>query len=457
MRRMIVHARTARRQLARLPLEWKLAVFLLVFSGLFMSGFFDSLIIQVLGFREVDRNIRIAIAAVLAGTVGLMAMAAVALPTSREYRTRKRPAFERTLMIFPLLTPVWVAVGVVNRWPETYIIGDIFLLNIMPLTYYVLTRRPLPQPMSFFRWLYAMMIVLAIVGCVMVFSHNLFGGRSHKLSVDAGLTPLFYILVKANPAPLELALVPIIVTAAILTSKRGTWAGLVFFIVLALILRPGTNRLARIFMALLVVAAGAWTLNEARPDLYGHAVTLLSARVAETREDISDEGGELAAEGGGRMSEILGVYDTIVQRRTPVDWTLGLGLGSIVQARGGRERHHVHSTPAAFLARTGFIGLGLWVVFNAQVVAFLWRHYRRPQREWYRGQLCLWLGLWLSMMLFSLKSQAFWGSALGGIQLAYMYHLCRASEANAPVPARHAPSPARIRRGRPPAMTAEPT
>jgi len=40
-------------------------------------------------------------------------------------------------------------------------------------------------------------------------------------------------------------------------------------------------------------------------------------------------------------------------------------------------------------------------------------------------QLLFWTGLWISASLFSLKSLAFWGSLAGGIQLAYLAHLCR--------------------------------
>jgi hypothetical protein len=65
------------------------------------------------------------------------------------------------------------------------------------------------------------------------------------------------------------------------------------------------------------------------------------------------------------------------------------------------------------------------MLFQGFVLVELFRRSLRPPSEWHRLQFYFWLGLWISATIFSLKSLSFWGSVLGGIQLAYLSHLCR--------------------------------
>src|SRR5690606_3439281 len=106
----------------------------------------------------------------------------------------------------------------------------------------------------------------------------------------------------------------------------------------------------------------------------------------------------------------------------------GLGLGAIVTARGGRTRHHIHSTWGAFFARTGLVGTLMWTWFAFGVLYYLAKRLRNGQPEWYRLQLTFWIGLQITALIFSIKSQAFWGSGIGAVQLAYMYHLGRTAD-----------------------------
>lgn len=147
-------------------------------------------------------------------------------------------------------------------------------------------------------------------------------------------------------------------------------------------------------------------------------------------QDISrGPGSDLAPEAGGRAGEVYGVFDTITARQNPLDWATGLGLGAIVQARGGRERHHVHSTPAAFLARTGLIGVFLWLSFSLIVWWQLLVYLLRTKDVWLRTQFGFWLGIWSIGLVFSLKSLAFWGAVPAAIQVAYFLHLFRVADA----------------------------
>ena len=412
----------------RLPLEWRIGLLLMLAASFFMSGFFDSLVIQVMGERQVSREIRIAVAVGLAGLLGMMALVSFFATVPRDYAARERPAFEWPLKIFLLLTPFWAVAGFINQWPVTYVMGDVFLLSLLPLTYFTLTRRPLTRPRYVFAWIYGLMLLLAIVSSCFVFWHNLVGMQKDKMSVDAALVPIFYTMLKASPTLFELALLPIFVLAAIITTKRSTWAGIIVFVAMALMLRPGMKRSLRLLLVVGAMGGIVIVVQDQKPEWIEHASGLLSYRWEETQEDFSSESGDLGSAAGGRMGEVFGVIDTIQERRNPIDWVTGLGLGAIVQARGGRERHHIHSTPATFLARTGLVGLVLWLSFAFLVLMYIIKYARRQHPEWYRVQLYLWLGLWVSMLIFSLKSQAFWGSAVGGIQLAFIYHVCRMSE-----------------------------
>lgn len=408
-----------------LPIEWRIGISLLITASILSSGLFDTVMIQVLGFREVDRQIRIMVALVLAAHLGLMLLTSIFQPVPNEYKRRQRPAFEIPLKGFLLLLPVWALAGIINRWPITYVLGDIFLLAIMPLTYFALTRRPMDRPRQFFKWLYALMLVLAVASCWIVIQHNIIDGNRHKMSVDAVVPPTFYIMLKTFPHPAEILLIPFFIICALLTSKRSTWASLALFICLALVLRPGIRRSVRLLLATAAIALTVLILMDTHPQWVQQGVSLVSYRWEETKEDLTSDRGEFGKSSGGRMSEALGVVDTIRDRRNPVDWVTGLGLGAMVQARGGRLRHHVHSTPMAFLARTGVPGLLMWSAFMFLVLHFLWRSLHPRMTEWYRVQVLFWIGIWMTTMLFSLKSQMFWGSAAGGITLAYSYHVCR--------------------------------
>jgi hypothetical protein len=412
-----------------MPPEWKVAIAMLCFAGLFASGFFDTLYIQVLGKQEVDRAIRIAVAVIIALFLLVMGLAAYSRGVPREYRRRQRPFFEWPMKFLLYLTPLWLAVGIVNGWEITYVAGDLFLILVMPATYFILVRRPLHDPKQVFNWLYGMMLLMAILSSALVFYHNLISGYKHKMSVDAAVLPTLYIMLKSSPSVIELLMVPFFLIAAVLTTKRGTWAALIVMISFALLARPGVKRPLRIALILLMIGGIYFVVEDERPDWILHTQTLVGARIKETQEDLGGEKGDLSSSSGGRMGEIFGVYDTIVERRSPLDWVTGLGLGAVVQARGGRLRHHVHSTPATFLARTGIIGLTLWLISTFAVLFFLVRYWRRCQKEWFRVQLLFWMGLWMSGMILSIKAQAYWGSAIGGLQVAYIYHLCRASEA----------------------------
>lgn len=429
----------------RLPLEWKIGISLLITASILSSGLFDTVMIQVIGMREVDRQIRIMVALVLAAHLGLMMLTSFFQTVPSDYRRRPRPAFEIPLKLILMFLPVWAVAGLINRWPLTYVIGDIFLLAIMPLTYFALTRRPMNNPRQFFKFLYALMLILAVASCWLVIQHNIIDGNRHKMSVDAVVPPTFYIMLKSMPHPAELILIPIFIVCALLTSKRSTWASLALFICLALVLRPGLRRSFRLLLAGGVIALAGLILMDTHPQWVQHGVSLVSYRWEETKEDLTSERGEFGSMSGGRMSEALGVIDTIRSRRNPVDWVTGLGLGAMVQARGGRLRHHIHSTPMAFLARTGVPGLILWVLFMVLVFHFLWRSVRPGMPEWYRVQVLFWIGIWMTTMLFSLKSQMFWGSAAGGITLAYSYHVCRLGSAPAEKPAER-PTPLLRRR-----------
>jgi hypothetical protein len=401
------------------------ATLLIVAAAFLTTGIVDTFVIQVMGRQEVDRSFRIAVAGLLAGLVVLSAVAAWSRPVPAWYAALPPMPWRRWLVAIVVLAPLWLIVGFVNQWPPTYLVGDLFLVTILPLTYLALTRAPLEEPWLVFRWLYGSIYALAIVSTLLVVYHNVWQGSRDKMSLDAVVLPIFYTVLRDAPGWLELAMLPVFVLSALLTTKRSTWAGIIIVTVLALLLRPGLRRPVR----LAGVAAGAallvWVAAVHQPELVEHSRTSIERRWAETLVDLSGTGdSDLSPEQGGRAGEVFGVYDTIVARNNPVDWAWGLGLGAIIQARGGRERHHVHSTPAAFLARTGVIGLGLWLAFSFAVLATLYRHFRRSTLPpWYRTQFAFWLGVWAMGLFFSLKSQAFWGSVAGGVQLAYIHHL----------------------------------
>lgn len=417
-------------QPAPIPVEWKCGITIVLLASFLMSGFFDALMIQVLGFPEVDRQIRILIAGLFTGMAVLTAIAAYSRP--RVLTHREKPAWELPLIIILTLIPFWGLIGLINQWPITYVAGDVFMLGIMPAIYFTLTRRPLDNPRPVFSWLYGLMVFNAVIGAALVFYHNVYMGNMHKMSVDSAIPPLFYIILKQSPGFLEFLLVPFFIAAGVVTSKRSTWAGIIIAIVLAIALRPGMRRPVRVALIALILAGGVWVTLQLEPNLGQHSRDLIERRWQETLVDLSgEEGSDLNLESGGRAGEIVGVIDTITHRNIPVDWISGLGLGAIVEARGGRTRHHIHSTPAAFLARTGIAGLALWLTFALLVLSDLIKRAFRVQDEWERIQFLFWTGLWISMLIFSIKSQAFWGSVAGGVQLAYLYHLINYSDMRA--------------------------
>ncbi|MEO8377643.1 MAG: hypothetical protein ABI579_08220 [Candidatus Sumerlaeota bacterium] len=420
----------------RLRPEWRIGIGLLLFAGVFVSGFFDTLIIQVLGKHEVDRDVRVMIAAIITVFLTMMTLATISSRPAHAYRKRPRPFYEWVLKAILVFTPVWLAAGVINQWPITYVLGDAFLITVFPLTYFILVRHPLEDVKRVFNWIYGIMIFMAILSSALVIQHNLIEGYQHKMSVDAAVVPTLYIMLKGSPTWTEVLLIPFFVISAALTSKRSTWGAMIIAIFASLMLRPGVKRSARFIFILAIVAGICLIVIDQKPDWAEHTQMLLTNRMEETRQDLTSDRGDLASGSGGRMGEVFGVYDTYEMRQSPIDWATGLGLGAIVHARGGRTRHHVHSTPAAFLARTGILGLCLWVVFVFAVFVFLYKHLKRVRGEWLRAQLYFSLALWISGAIFSLKSQAFWGSVGGGFQLAYMYHLMRMIEAESPAPAR---------------------
>ncbi|MCC7392154.1 hypothetical protein IT571_07325 [Candidatus Sumerlaeota bacterium] len=408
----------------------------MLFAGVFVSGFFDTLIIQVLGKQEVDREVRMIIASVITIFLTMMTLATISSRPPRDYRQRERPFFEWPLKAIVAFTPMWFVAGIINEWPITYILGDVFLIIVMPLTYFILTRHPLHDPKRIFNWIYGIMIFMAVLSSALVVKHNLIDGYQHKMSVDAAVVPTLYIMLKSSPTWGEVLLIPFFILSAALTSKRSTWGAMIIALAMALVLRPGVKRWARV--AFIGVAVGGIILivADTRPEWIDHTQSLMANRLQETREDFTSERGDLGSASGGRMGEVFGVYDTYEMRENPVDWVTGLGLGAIVHARGGRTRHHVHSTPAAFLARTGVVGLALWVLFVLSVLVYLARHVKRVRTEWLRVQLYFAIAIWISGMVFSLKSQAFWGSVGGGFQLAYIYHVMRMIQLESPAPVR---------------------
>ncbi|MCC6547494.1 hypothetical protein IT570_10040 [Candidatus Sumerlaeota bacterium] len=450
----------AARPRASLRPEWRVGIGMLLFAGVFFSGFFDTLIIQVLGKQEVDREVRMIVAAVITVFLTLMTLCAVSSRPAREYRLRERPFFEWPLKAMIAFTPIWLVAGIINQWPITYVLGDVFLISVLPIAYFALVRHPLLHPKRVFNWIYGIMIFMALLSSVLVIYHNVLEGYRHKMSVDAAVIPTLYIMLKGSPTWAEVLLVPLFIISAVLTSKRSTWGAMVIVMAMALVLRPGVKRWFRVVMIAAVIGGVYLVVADEKPEWIDHTQTLLTNRLEETRYDLTNERGDLGKSSGGRMGEIFGVYDTYMMRDSPIDWVTGLGLGAIVHARGGRTRHHVHSTPAAFLARTGVIGLTLWLIFIFSVLAFILSHVRRARSEWLRVQAYFALAVWVSGMVFSIKSQAYWGSAGGGLQLAYIYHIVRMIKAESPAPVRTAIGRVRAPRARqelPPRVPAAPT
>lgn len=412
-----------------LPWEWRWAIIIMLSAALLMSGFFDSLWIQVMRQGEVPRNIRIAIAIFF--TV-LLVFAAATAWTSRVpdwWKARSRAPWDWPLIGILLLAPVTFIVGFVNRWPATYLIGDLFLLTIMPITYFTMKRRPLSNPRLIFAWLYGLMIFSALISAGLVVYHNIVEGARDKMSLDAALAPIFYIMLKSKASPWEMILLPILIIASLMTTKRSTWAGIVMVFVIAMAMRPGIKRSIRLVLIAIGCVLLIWVAMEYRPDLVEHSQVSIERRWSETVHDLSGEAGsDLNPASGGRGGEVFGVFDTISARQNPLDWVTGLGLGAIVQARGGRERHHIHSTPAAFLARTGLVGLFFWASFSAIVWVSLLRYTFRTKEPWLRTQFAFWLGIWTLGLVFSVKSLAFWGSFPAAIQVAYFLHLMRVAD-----------------------------
>lgn len=413
-----------------LPIEWKFAILMMISGALLMSGLFDTFWIQVMRWGEVPREVRAGIAVLFTLLLAGAAAFAWYIRPPAWWRRARRAPWDWTLKGFLILAPVFFIVGAVNRWPLTYLIGDLFLLTIFPLTYFTMVRRPLPDPRRVFSWIYGLMILVALVSAVLVVYHNLLSRAHDKMSLDAALGPIFYILLKNRPGPLELLLLPLLILASLLTTKRSTWAGILMVALLAFAFRPGVGRPLRLLFAGLSAAIIVHLFAAYQPDLVAHSFLSVERRWEETMEDLSRRpGSDLAPDAGGRAGEVYGVFDTIRTRQNPLDWATGLGLGAIVQARGGRERHHVHSTPAAFLVRTGVAGVFLWLSFSLIVWWQLAVYLLRTKDRWLRTQFAFWLGIWSIGLVFSLKSLAFWGAVPAAIQVAYFLHLFRVADA----------------------------
>lgn len=414
----------------RLPWEWKLAIVMMLSAALLMSGLFDSFWIQVLDKREVPRELR----KVIAGFFTLLLVIAGATAwTTRVpdwWRLRSKAPWDWALKAILWLAPAWFVIGLVNEWPMTYVLGDLFLLTILPITYFTMTRRPLANPKMVFGWLYGLMILTALLSVGLIFYHNILVGARDKMSIDSALGPIFYIMLKQRASPWEILLLPILVIASLLTTKRSTWAGIIMVFAVAMAMKPGIRRSMRITLTIIGCIILIYIAMQYRPELVEHSHISIERRWAETLQDFSgEEGSDLAPAGGGRVGEVFGVFDTIGARQNPVDWVSGLGLGAIIQARGGRERHHVHSTPAAFLARTGSVGVFLWAAFSLLVWWHLLRYTLNTREKWLRTQFAFWLGIWSMGLVFSAKSLAFWGSVPAAIQVAYFLHLMRIADA----------------------------
>ncbi|MCC5877632.1 MAG: hypothetical protein JJU11_15540 [Candidatus Sumerlaeia bacterium] len=413
----------------RLPWEWKLAIVMMLSAALLMSGLFDSFWIQVMGQPEVPRELR----KVIAGFFTLLLVIAGASAWTHRvpawWRPRSKAPWDWALKAILWAAPAWFIIGVVNSWPMTYVLGDLFLLTILPITYFTMTRRPLANPKVVFGWLYGLMILTALLSVGLIVYHNILVGARDKMSIDSALGPIFYIMLKNRASPWEILLLPILVIASLLTTKRSTWAGIIMVFAVAMAMKPGIRRSFRIALTVLGGVILVYIAMQYRPELVEHSHISIERRWAETVHDLSGrEGSDLAPGGGGRAGEVFGVFDTINARQNPVDWVAGLGLGAIVQARGGRERHHVHSTPAAFLARTGSVGLVLWSAFSLIVWWQLLRYTLNTREKWLRTQFAFWLGIWSMGLVFSAKSLAFWGSVPAAIQVAYFLHLMRIAD-----------------------------
>lgn len=408
---------------SRMPLEWKLAIGMLVVSTLLKSGFADTVRVQLL--RLGSQRVIFVVIGVILG-VGWYATAFVGfLGGATHIASRRLPeirAAEWSLKGILAIAPFGAAVGLVYGWPLTYVSGDLFLLTLLPITYFALVRRSVSNVRAVFRWLYIVALIFASLALLLTVKKNVIEGARLKLSFGGFMFPLLYILLKERAHLVELLLVPAFVIGAVLTTKRGVWAAVLIAVVYSAVAKPWFRGLWRVLLAIALAGCVILLVKAERPAYYESASYALSARWEETMVDVSiARGGDLDPTAGGRAAELAGVVRMIAAEGSLGNVLLGFGLGTIIKAPGGRTRHHIHSTPGAFLARTGLIGTLLWLTFSVSILLYLLRQLRRADNGWYRTQWLLWIGLWSFGLLSSLKSQGFWGES--GLLVAYVVHL----------------------------------
>ncbi|GAK57151.1 hypothetical protein U27_04116 [Candidatus Vecturithrix granuli] len=408
-----------------LPFEWKISVVLLGVIIL-LFGMVPMLFLQLWG-RELTRTVFV----IMGGISGSLSVLIMFFAVSRPVRPSVSPGppllFEKAITWILLYTPISAIIGLIHEWPLTYIIGDIFLLSILPLIFLALTRHPLNKPEQVFQGIYGILLTLSLFSVFIVFQHNVVEQNYHKLSLNATIPVIFYLLLKSRLNWKDVLFLILFVLGTVLTSKRANWGALIFAIGYAAGMRPGL----RIGIKLLLLIAGLWgiilIIQETYPAMYDQGTRLLERRWEETMYDIFEKGGEFDPNARGRAGELAGLLERFRNSPeiSPFDIIFGLGLGAMIRTSVGDLQHQIHATPAVFLARTGVIGLCLWLLFIMSFLSFLFRQIRSATDPWLKTQFLYWFGVFLFGFISSLTAQSFWGGMHEAVFIAYIWQLGR--------------------------------
>lgn len=348
-----------------------------------------------------------------------------------------RWALDRTMFLLLCLSIFSFFIGLIRGNNIILIIGDSFVLLMIPLLYVLIVNTVRPEQLYSLLF-FAAIAVLIFSGIVAFISFRevLLGENPLVFGTVRLLAPIAFFISAAfvYPKPRKYIILAIAsVFLLIVGLKRGPWAGFAFLIALLPFILPLQRffvRLCRILpwlLALVGIIVLFLVLTPVGQDFFESIERrfwhFFDYTLAGKHFDILE----------GRLIEAGGAIDSMGKEMAkPLDWLVGMGGGATypspfpVPRREGPfedsgQIHTIHFTPATIFFRTGFIGILIALVFMAIVFLTIWRILRLKNfgRE-YRviltaAFLYLFSSAVISIFTFSIFNDIFWGIFLGAV------------------------------------------
>lgn len=348
--------------------------------------------------------------------------------------------YEKILLLFFPLSFIGFLVGVINKNSWFYNIGDSYSLALIPIIYFVglfFYSQDLKVEKIFKYILYIFLFF-----SLMDFSLQIFNFIYYKkliyLSFFNYSLPLIYFLLLENKKLKHYSLISILLISIILTLKRGNWLFTFLTFILVFLLTKNKKKMfldyLKLFLILIFIAGLLFLIF--KPIFLNEIFPRFEKRINETIGfDVSMQ---------ERYKEFTTIWNQLIVEGSIFNYLLGFGNGAVYKVQyylgekagdyyfsGSPETvHTMHNTWAAFLFRTGAIGLLLYFIFAISLIKILYQHIKKQNSEnnliFYLTVLFIWI--FLRLFVNSFSSYVFWQDVWLGVLLTLSGYLMRRIE-----------------------------